>query len=158
MYLEYLTIGVKDSSYKHLISSLKNILLFNYLEEGQRILNFEIEIYDNKELFLAAESFLNEHDIKDENPFFNEFNINDYALQIDFNIPSSSQAKIILEPMVYHLGQLLSKELNNECLVMFDNMRVPVGLFKEGALTTLFSSYSKEFFTTRQWKPQLGVE
>ncbi len=55
--------------------------------------------------------------------------------------------------MVLILGKHISSILQTECIIMFENMRLPVGLFKEGILTETFEEYNNVFFANRSWRP-----
>jgi hypothetical protein len=147
MNLKYLTIGVRDSTVQ-ILETLLN-------EEAKvfELSNVNVTVEDLREEFLRVERWLNERDLKDENPFFNEFNINPYGLTIDFNVLPNYKYLFVLETFVFSLAQLISSALKVECLVMFENMRMPIGLFKEGVLIDTFHNYNSEFFKSRYWRP-----
>ena len=147
MNLKYITIGVRGSNVQK-IEALLN--------EGGKVFeltNVDVTIDDLQEEFLNVKRWLIENDSKDENPFFNEFNIGPYGLQIDFNFLPNYKYLFVLEAFVFSLAQIISSTLKVECLVMFENMRMPIGLFKEGVLIETFHKYNSEFFKSRYWQP-----
>jgi len=102
---------------------------------------------------VRVKRWLIEKDLKDEDPFFNEFNIDPYGLTIDFNVLPDYKYLFALEAFVFSLAQIISSTLKVECLVMFENMRMPIGLFKEGVLIDTFHNYNSDFFKSRYWRP-----
>ncbi len=147
MNLKYLSIGVRDSNFQ---------VLETLLNDGGKVFelsNVNVTIEDLQEEFLRVKKWLIESDLKDENPFLNEFNIEPYGLMIDFNVLSNYKYLLVLEAFVFSLAQMISSTLKVECLVMFENMRIPIGLFKDGALIDNFHNYNSEFFKSRYWQP-----
>jgi hypothetical protein len=154
MDLKYLTIGIKDSSINEVEMVLMELGISNYIDTIKTIFKLNITIEDNRDEFAYTSRFLAEHNLKDENPFFNDFKIESYGLKIDFELMPNNQHLDLLEPIVFILGQRISSMLKVECIVLFQNMRIPVGLFTNGVLTEVFESYNEIFFDRKIWRPQ----
>jgi hypothetical protein len=145
--MKYLTIGVRDSNVQKIAA---------LLNEDRRIFelsNVDVTIEDLREEFLNVKGFLVKNNLEDENSFFNEFDIDPFGLQIDFNVLPNYKYLFVLEAFVFGLAQVISSTLKVECLVMFENMRMPIGLFKEGVLIDAFHNYNSGFFKSRYWRP-----
>jgi len=147
MNLKYITIGVRDSN----VQELEAIL--NQKVKVFELSNVDVTIEDLREEFSNVNEFLINNDLEDENLFFREFNIDPYGLTIDFNVLPNYKYLFVLEAFVFSLAQIISSTLKIECLVMFENMKIPIGLFKEGALVENFDKYNSEFFKSRFWRP-----
>ncbi|OQP45028.1 hypothetical protein A4H97_33240 [Niastella yeongjuensis] len=147
MNLKYLIIGVRDTNIQKLETFLN--------EEGKvfELSNVDVTIEDVRDDLLMVKKFLIENDLKDDDPFFNEFDMMPYSLQVDFTVVPSYKYLLVLESYVFSLAQMISATLKVECLVMFENMRMPIGLFKEGVLIDTFHNYNSEFFKSRYWRP-----
>ncbi len=155
MNLKYLSIGVKVENIEEIESGLIELGIAGYIAKIREFFMLNIEIVDNRNEFTYAKDFLKKNSLEDENPFFNEFDITQYGLKIDFEVMPSFRHLDILEPMVFILGQRISSVLETECIVMFDNMRVPVGLFNKGILIAEFEKYNSTFFANKVWHPKM---
>ncbi len=153
MELKYLTVGINGFDIKAAEDALMELGVSDYIDKIREMFGVNIGIEDLREDYQAMTKFLAENKLKDENPFFNEFDINPYGLQISFNVLPAFKYLDILEPMVFVFGQRISSILKTECIVMFENMRVPAGLFKEGVLIENFENYNLGFFKNRSSKP-----
>ena len=154
MDLKYLNIGIKGSSIKEIEMILMELGISNYINKIKTIFKVNIAIENNRDEFAYASKFLAEHNLKDENPFFNDFKIEPYGLKIDFELMPNFQYLDILEPVVFILGQRISSMLKVECIVLFENMRIPVGLFTNGVGTELGERDKERFGYKKIWHPQ----
>ncbi len=153
MDLKYLTIGIKGLSIEKAETVLMELGISNYLDKIREMFKINITIQDNRDEFAYASKFLEENNLEDENTFFKDFKIEPYGLQIDFEVTQSFKYLDVLEPMVFIFGQRISLILKAECIIMFESMRLPAGLFKGGFLTETFEKYNSVFFENRPWKP-----
>lgn len=153
MELKYLTVGIKGFDIKSVEYALMELGVSDFIDKIREMFGVNIGIEDLREDYQAMGKFLAENKLKDENPFFNEFDINSYGLQISFNALPAFKNIDILEPIVFILGKRISSILKTECIIMFENMRLPAGLSKEGILIETFKNYNSDFFKNRSWKP-----
>jgi Icc-related predicted phosphoesterase len=75
--------------------------------------------------------------------------LTDDGLMIQFEAISNYNE--YLEPLILVLAKRLSIHLNTSCIVLFENMSVPICLFDKGLLLNNFSVYNKAFFKNRFW-------
>jgi hypothetical protein len=153
MELNYLSIGIKNVTINQVKTALAEFEFYNILEKIWGKAGIKITVEDLREDYLAMTKFLKENELKDENPFFNDFDINPYGLKIDFNVMPKYSYMDIIEPIVFMLGRHLSFILQTECIVMFENMRTPIGLFANGILSETFKRYNDIFFVNKMWRP-----
>lgn len=153
MEMKYLSVGIKGFDIKAAENALMDLGVSDFIDKIREVFGVNIGIEDLREDYQAMATFLSENELKDENPFFNEFDINPYGLQISFNVLPAFKNLDILEPMVFVFGQRVSSILKTECIIMFENMRLPAGLFKDGVLIETFENYNSDFFKNRSWKP-----
>lgn len=154
MDVKYLTIGVKEVSIDQVRTALTELNFYGDIDVIRKIAEVDISIEDLREDYLTMTKFLKENGLKDENPFFNDFDINPFGLKIDFSVTPNFRYLNVLEPAVFVLGQHISSELKTEVIVMFENMRIPIGLFKNGVLSKTFEQYNEHFFINKIWRPQ----
>jgi len=150
---KYLTIGVRGITVKELEKATLESGILNWIVSIKRDIKADVVFEDKSQEIAYANDFLRQNNLEDENPFFNDFQIEPYSSQIDFELPSKSKDFDILEPVIFILAQHLSIILKAECIVMFENMRMPVGLFDNGSLKQTFEKYNAGFFSSRAWKP-----
>lgn len=153
MNIYYLTIGIKDATEEEVKVAMQELHICDHIDTIMNVFGVNIVIEDLREELARTDVFLKSNNLKDENDFFNYFEIQPYGLKIDFEINSTSIYKGWLEPVVFLLGQNLSKVLNTQCIVMFESMRIPVGLFKNGSLIAVFDEFNGNFFQNKVWKP-----
>lgn len=153
MDLKYLTIGIKNCEFDEVKAVLNQLALYNSIKQIKQFIKVDITVEDLREDFSKMSNFLKEHNLKDDNPFFNDFDIDPYGLKIDFNILPTSPFVDIVELMAFILAQQMSLKLQASCIVMFENMKVPIGLFSKGVLIDEFEKYNSSFFANKVWRP-----
>lgn len=149
MKLENVTIGIKGASLEDVNSLLKN----SYMLSVFNSLNANITVDDLRGEFVVMSNFLKENNLQDENDFFNDFDIDPYGLKVDINMVKGQAYFDVIEVVCFLWGKQISLELKTECIIMYDNFRVPVGLFREGVLADSFEKYNSDYFADRIWKP-----
>ncbi len=85
MELKYLTVGIKGFDIKAVEDVLMKLGVSD-IDQIRKIFGVAIRIEDLRQDYQTMTKFLAENKLKDENPFFNEFDINPYGLQISFTV------------------------------------------------------------------------
>lgn len=153
---KYLSIGFRDT----LLKEIEQTLLSEGIQPFIRLMevfNATITVTDLNSDFEVTSNFLTENGLEDNNPFFNEFDINPYALFLDINYLEPHRFVDELQFCTYKLSEYLSGELNKECIVMFENLQIPIALFRNGIMLESFQGFSESFFLEKNWlvKPKL---
>lgn len=149
-----LNIAVKGVKSDELKEQIKSLFLFYNTKCFKEALGCAVTIEDYKEAFLIAKNFLEKNNLDDENPFFNDFDMTEYSLQVEFDLSIDSNFIEIIEPAVFVLAQKISLNMKTKCLVLFSDMTLPVGLFDNGRLVEKFEKYNTEFFKKKHWIPR----
>lgn len=157
MELKYLTIGIKGMDINQVREALINEDIGYFMNCINGMNGIEISIEDLREDFTNMKNFLKDNNLKDSNPFFNDFDIDSFGLKVDFNIRPNTVDSEVLEPIVFMLGKDISRVLKTDCIVMFENMQIPIGLFKNGTLIDVFDYYNEQYFRKKVWKPKKKV-
>jgi hypothetical protein len=154
--MEYrvLTIAIRDCNLKNVRDALDSTIGDKKLSEIRQLFGVSIHVSDYSEEFASVNEFLKRNNLEDETPFFNEFDIRPYGLQIDFKVTPSFEQLDILEPVVFLLGQQISLVLHANCIVLFQNLEIPVGLFSNGLLIEIFEKFNKNYFRNKIWYPK----
>lgn len=119
--------------------------------------NIKLQVQDLSEDFRVMSNFLKENQLQDENPFFNEFDINSYGIMINFIVLRDFRHIDFFESIVFFIGNYLSVQLDSETLVMFDNLKIPVAQFKKGMLVSNFSQFNRSYFADKIWLPNKNI-
>ena len=153
---KYLSIGVKDSSIEEVNHAIKSLELEDFILQGINNSEIFLEVIDYTNEYTYASTFLSEKGLQDNTPFFNVFDMNLFGLTVELNVKTQFKNTEMLEPLVFIVGQKLSSILKTECLVLFENGTIPIGLFNNGKLTELFEEFNSELFKKRLWKPVIA--
>ena len=148
----YLTVGFKDIELLQLDSALPKLAI---TEAIKALPDVWIETDDLREVFAGVSAFLKENSLEDENPFFNEFTIDPYGVMVDIHYPHNYIYTDVLEMLVFSLGKYLSSAIQTDCIVLFENMFIPVGLFQKGVLVNSFGKYSATLLANKIWVPNV---
>ena len=149
----FLSIKIKDSTIEQVDDWLLTFSLNKGLSKNISVWGINIYALDLTEEYEAMSNFLKENGLKDETPFFNDFNATSFGISLEFDLSDSFLHIDLLEPVVFLLGQKISSILKTECLVMFENNSIPAGLFKNGELSKDFEKYNLSFFSNKAWRP-----
>lgn len=152
--MKSLTIGIKQSSGQE----VDGILKASHFADVVNSLGLTMLLDDLSKEFLYTSNFLKDHQLEDENPFFNFFNIMEFNIQVDFEIKKKINCIDLIELLVFGFAQHISNVLRKEAIVLvnFNNMDIPICLFSDGKVIDIFEEYNSVFFLNKFWIPRLN--
>ncbi|RZK25105.1 MAG: hypothetical protein EOO43_06375 [Flavobacterium sp.] len=141
----YITIGVIAMDVDEVNDGIKEVDVLHDISNFQKKFNVSVTIEDLRNEFKKMDSFLKENALEDDNPFFREFDIDRFGILIQFQIVSLKDLEI-LETNLLTIAKELSAIMQTETILMIDDFKIPVALFKQGKLLDTFTKYSYVFW------------